>query len=74
MTRSEAALLMSVREKEATLVDVRLTFATFTYKGESVIQVASPYSAEKPDVVVAYLAIRCSCSRLCTWFRALHAA
>lgn len=63
MTRPEAALLVSVREKEATLGDIGLTFATVTYKGGSVIQAASK-SAEKPYVVVAYLAIRCSCSRI----------
>lgn len=63
MTRPEAALLVSVREKEATLGDIGLTFATVTYKGGSVFQAASK-SAEKPYEVVAYLAIRCSCSRI----------
>lgn len=70
MTRSEAALLVSVREKEARLGDIRLTFGTVTSKGG----------------LSKWLLIRrealCSCSIFSysllmftdTWVRALHAA
>lgn len=41
MTRSEATLIESVRDKEATMGEVRLTFPIVTSKEEYVVQGAS---------------------------------
>lgn len=68
MTRPEAALLVSVREKEATLGDIGLTFATVRIRYPSGFQIRRE--------------ALCSCSIFShsllmftdTWVRVLHAA